>query len=69
MWGQRPVGADVTALGGERAGCGQAGPPGPMPILEREGLELGLCCRFPEGQAGLRPMLSGLLKHKAVQIN
>lgn len=41
----------------------------PIPILRREGLEWGLCCRIPEGQAGPRPTLFGLLKHKALQIS
>lgn len=66
MWGQRPFVADVTALGGERAGSRQAWPPS---LLDREGLESRLCCRVHEGQAGPRTMFSGLLKHKALWVS
>lgn len=41
----------------------------PIPTRRREGLEWGFCCGVPEGQAGPRPLLSGLLKHKALRIS
>lgn len=70
MWGQRPVVADVTALGGEWAGNRQGGSLSPVPTLDRWGLESGPCCRVPESQAGPKThTLWSPLKRKALWVS
>lgn len=69
MCGQRPVATDVTALGEEWAGSRRGVSLGHISTLDRWSLEMGLCCRVPESQAGPKIHAWPPLKPKALWVS